>query len=60
MNQVHGDVSHYKGSGSKNPTMVTFFDCACRQCDPGLSNIHDLLEARRPGPASVAKGPIRQ
>lgn len=61
MNQVHGDVSHYKGRGSKNPSVLTFFGCACRECDPGLSSIiHSLLEVRPPGPAHVAKEPIRQ
>lgn len=54
MDQVHGDISHYMGSGSKKPLMVTFFSCVCRQCDPSLSNIlHSLLEVRRPGPSST-------
>lgn len=61
MDQVHGDVNHYRGSGSKKPSVVTFFSCVCRQCDLSLSNIiHGLLQVRRPGPAHVAKEPNRQ
>ena len=53
---VHGDVSHYKQIDPKKSSVITFFSCVCKQCDPSLINTrHGLLEVRQPGPAHVAK-----